>query len=297
MKGIKIGHCNNDFTGVTVVICEDGATGGVDCRGGAPGTRETDLLSSQNTVDKINAVALCGGSAFGLAAADGVMRYLAERKVGFAAGNVKVPIVPGAVIFDINGDDIIYPDSEMGYTAAKNAAEDNQEQGSVGAGKGATVGKLLGPAFAAKGGVGLATVKTAHAEVQAIIVVNAFGHIFDSETGKVIAGAKMPDGSFVETDKFMLQNDILAFMKKFGANTTIGVVMTDAKLTKTQANKLASVAHNGLALSIKPVHTMLDGDTLFTMSTGKVEEEFNVLCVAAVEAVRKAVINAVTKGN
>lgn len=297
MKGIKIGHCNTEHTGVTVIIADGGAVGGVDVRGGAPGTRETDLLASHNTVERINAVVLCGGSAFGLSAADGVMRYLHSQGAGFDTGAHKVPIVAGAVLYDLQPDKLRYPDSDMGFGAAECAVEDNQEWGSVGAGKGATVGKVLGPMGVSKGGIGFGTVKTANAEVSAVVAVNAFGHVYDMTTGSIIAGAKMPDGTMLDTEQFLLTQDILALKSaamKGGVNTTIGTVVTNAVLTKPQANKLATVAHNGLAMSIKPVHTTLDGDTLFVMGTCEVNEDFDVLCMAAAEAVRRAVINAVT---
>ncbi|HEY8443977.1 MAG TPA: P1 family peptidase [Clostridia bacterium] len=293
MENVLIGHCNNDYTGVSVVIFPQGAVAGVDVRGSAPGTRETDLLRCGNTVKKINAVMLAGGSAFGLDAASGVMRYLHEKGWGFNTGKHIVPIVSAAILYDLHDGKLHYPDSEMGYTACKNAKEDNYQCGRIGAGKGATVGKVLGLFSSSWGGVGFASVKIGQAEVCALVAVNAFGDIFDCHNGRILAGAKLSLGEFLDTTNYILNNDLSAYQSQIGTNTTIGVVYTDAALDKEQVNKMASVAHDGLALAIRPVHTMLDGDTMFAASVGDKKAEFNSLLVGATEAVRLAVINAV----
>ncbi|HEY8423182.1 MAG TPA: P1 family peptidase [Clostridia bacterium] len=293
MENVLIGHCNNDYTGVTVVIFPQGAVAGVDVRGSAPGTRETDLLRCGNTVKKINAVMLAGGSAFGLDAASGVMRFLHEKGWGFDTGKHKVPIVTGAILYDLHDGVLHYPDSEMGYAACLNAKEDNYQCGRIGAGKGATVGKVLGLFNSSWGGVGFASVKIGQAEVCAVVAVNAFGDVFDCHNGRILAGAKLSLGQFLDTTNFILNNDLSSYKGSFGTNTTIGVVYTDAALDKEQVNKMASVAHDGLALCIRPVHTMFDGDTMFAASVGDKEAEFNSLLVGATEAVRLAVINAV----
>lgn len=291
MENVLIGHSNDDFTGVSVIIFPEGAVAGVDVRGSAPGTRETDLLRCGNSVQKVNAIVLAGGSAFGLDASSGVMRFLYEKGWGFNTGKHIVPIVSSAILYDLNDGKLHYPDSEMGYVACKNAKSDNFVCGRVGAGKGATVGKVLGLFYSCWGGIGVASVKVAQATVSAIVAVNAFGDVYDCNNGRIIAGAKIGDGEFLDTAKYMMTNDLSLY--KGGMNTTIGVVFTDAALNKEQANKLASVAHDGLAMSIRPVHTMLDGDTLFAASAGDKTAEFNSLCVGAAEAVRQAVINAV----
>ena len=291
MENVLIGHSNDDYTGVSVVIFPQGAVAGVDVRGSAPGTRETDLLRCGNAIQKVNAIMLAGGSAFGLDAAGGVMRFLHEKGWGFNTGKHIVPIVSSAILFDLNDGKLHFPDSEMGYVACKNAQSDTLTGGRIGAGKGASVGKVLGLFYSCWGGVGVASLKVGQATVSAIVAVNAFGDIYDCNNGRIIAGAKIGDGEFLDTAKYMMNNDLSMYTS--GTNTTIGVVFTDAALTKEQANKLASVSHNGLAMSIRPVHTMLDGDTLFAASTGDVKTEFNSLCVGAAEAVRLAVINAV----
>ena len=296
VPGIEVGHAQDvkGGTGCTVVICREGAVGGVDVRGSAPGTRETDLLRPTNLVKKIHAVALCGGSAFGLAAANGVMKYLEEQGVGFDAGVAKVPIVAGAVIFDLAyGDSQARPDENMGYQACKNASDGVVAQGSVGAGTGATVGKILGMKNSMKGGIGTASIRLpGGVVVGAIVVVNALGDVVEADTGRILAGARDPDTlKFIDSRRFLLENG--APGDAVAGNTTIGVIATNARLNKEQANKIASMAHDGLALAIRPVHTMLDGDTLFTLATGDIEADVNVIGTAAVEAVARAVVNGV----
>lgn len=292
-KGIKIGHAENDNTGVTVIVCEKGAMGGCDVRGGAPGTRETDLLKSEKVMDEVHAVALCGGSAYGLEAACGVMEYLKEQKIGFKISGKVVPIVPAAVIYDLNKPDYSWPSKKMGYWAAVTAVE-QPEFGSVGVGKGATVGKIRGDKNASKGGIGVGGVKILGVTITAVVAVNAFGDVVNPDTKEVIAGARGRSG-FINTEKAILDGSLLKLL--FGANTTIGCILTDAKLTKPEANKLASSGHNGLARTIRPVHTDYDGDTLFCLATGRKKVmNFMLLQVGAAEAVARAVLNAVSGG-
>jgi len=300
IPGIDVGHAHNidAGTGCTVVLCKKGAVAGVDVRGSAPGTRETDLIRPGNLIEKIHAVMLSGGSAFGLAAADGAMEYLEQNGIGFDVGKTKVPIVASAVLFDLYYKDWrIRPDKQMGYEACTNVRSAFFEQGSVGAGTGATVGKILGMKNSMKGGVGTASICIPNgAIVGAILAVNSFGDCIDPLTGEIIAGAKNPDtGGFLCTKSYMLSNGLNKTVSI--GNTTIGVVATNARLTKEQANKIASMAHDGLARSINPVHTMLDGDTIFVMSTCEVDAELNTLGVAAVEVVARAVVNAVKSAN
>lgn len=288
--GIEVGSAQNNEagTGVTVVLAGQGAVCGVDVRGSAPGTRETALLGQAKLVDTVHAVMLAGGSAYGLDAAAGVMQYLEEKDIGFDTGAAKVPIVPAAVIYDLAYKNAkIRPDKEMGYAACLNAGKIVQ-QGNAGAGAGATVGKALGMENSEKGGLGSACIRlNSGVSVGALIVVNAVGDIV--ENGGILAGARM-NGKYADTNKMMLSGvDVGSCL-----NTTIGVVATDAVLTKDTASKLAQAAHNGLALSISPSHTMQDGDTVFALGTQQKEADINSLIVACVEAVRRAVINAVT---
>lgn len=302
VEGIMVGHAQNDVsqTGVTVVLCKDpkGAVGGVDVRGSSPGTRETDLLRPTNLVTHVNAVVLAGGSAFGLESACGVMKYLKENNVGYETGFAKVPIVPSAVIYDLGCGKPDWPDMKMGYDACVNAAGGEIPVGCVGAGTGATVGKIRGMDHCAKSGVGTASIRISESVyVGAIVVVNALGDVYENE--KIIAGAGF-DGKYANTMEYLTKFN--PAIKSDGneriiGNTTIGVVATNAKLTKEEANKLAAISHDGLAISIRPVHTMYDGDTLFALSTDYVDMEsesvFLNICAAAVEAVREAVVDAV----
>jgi len=313
-KGITVGHAHNEHTGVTVILSKDGCVCGVEVRGGAPGTRETELLNPVKMMQQVQAVALCGGSAYGLDATGGVMDFLRERKQGYTvkAFDKIVPIVPAAVIFDLVGEGYHYPDKQMGRTACENACA-VPAFGAVGVGRGATVGKIRGIKHASKGGAGAATVCVMGVNVTAVVAVNAFGDVYDHTTGRIIAGARDSAGGFLDTNRTILNGQIMRLLfgtkgknKKDknapeetadnfeGANTTIGCIITDAKLDKVQANKLASIGHNGFAQSIKPVHTDYDGDTLFCMATGKKRVvNFAFLQVAAVEAVSKAVTAAV----
>lgn len=296
IDGIKIGNAQNfnGLTGCTVVICEEGAAAGVDVRGGAPGTRETDLLDPVNLVEKIHAVTLAGGSAFGLDAAGGVMQYLEERDIGFDVGVTKVPIVCSAVLFDlVIGDCKIRPDKLMGYQACENAQFNEHSEGNIGAGTGATVGKLFGPEYSMKGGLGCYALQVGELQVGAIIAVNCLGDVVDPDTGKIIAGALMADKTtFANTEEVMISR----YSEKknlFSGNTTIGVVVTNGKFTKSQMNKIASMAHNGYGRTMRPAHSMFDGDSIFTMATGKVEADINVVGLLAARVVEQAVLRAV----
>ncbi len=304
VQDIKVGHYTDraGITGCTVVLCESGAVGGVDVRGSAPGTRETDLMRPVNLVQEVHAVLITGGSAYGLDAASGVMRWLEEREIGFKVGVGVVPIVPAAVLFDLTiGDPKARPDAEAGYQACQSATDGPVVEGCVGAGTGATVGKLLGPKFATKSGLGTASVKIGKGiVVGAIVAVNAFGDVVDPDSGTIIAGTRKPVvGGFVNTVKQM-QGDLGQTLLGF-ANTTLAVVATNGYLTKEGANKVAQMAHDGLARSIRPVHTMFDGDTVFALATGKPPKKgrgvdpaiTTVVGTAAAEVLAQAVVRAV----
>jgi len=296
VAGIEVGHAQDlkGKTGCTVVLCRKGAIAGVDVRGAAPGTRETDLMRPGNLVEKVHAILLTGGSAFGLAAADGVVKFLEEKGIGFDTGSIKVPIVAAAVLYDLEyGSATARPDADMGYQACLNASSNNILQGSVGAGTGATVGKLFGMKSSMKSGIGTASISLPGGiVVGAIVAVNAFGDVVDPRTGNIIAGAVYPEtGEFVNTVDYIISSGKMYGFA--GTNTTIGVVATNAALNKEQANRLAMMAHDGLAKTIRPVHTMMDGDTLFTLSTGEINGDITAIGCAAVEAVARAVVNAV----
>lgn len=292
VPGILVGHAHDPvgMTGVTVVICEKGAGGGVDVRGSAPGTRETDLFQAEKTVDKVHALVLSGSSAFGLSAATGVMDYLAEKKIGFEVQGHVVPIVAQAVLFDLSvGDPDIKVTAEMGYEAAKNASTEEKRQGNVGAGTGATVGKIFGQASAMKAGLGSASVRRGDLVVSAMVAVNAVGDVYDFDN-QIIAGAKDPEGTgFLNTVETYKKRPV----KLEEGNTTIGIVATNAKLTKGQGNKTAQLAQNALARRIAPAHTAFDGDTIFVMATGDIEADITLVGILAVEAMEKALINGV----
>lgn len=289
--GFKIGHYDDEYTGVTVILSENGATGGVDCRGGAPGTRETDLLHNEKMMQKVNAIVLSGGSAYGLASTCGVMEYLRQKGVGYKSLGKIVPIVCGAVLYDLNQKEYHYPTAEYGLKACQNASK-TTVFGNIGAGRGATVGKIRGIKNACKSGIGAATEKVLGVTVTAIVAVNAMGDIVDDE-GKIIAGAKGKNGEFIDTEKCLAEGDVLKLA--FGTNTTIGCILTDAKLDKVDVNRLASISHNGLARAIRPVHTMYDGDTMFCMASGKRPvANLAVLQSAVVRATERAIQNAVS---
>jgi len=296
VPGIKAGHSQDlkAGTGCTVVICEKGATTGVDVRGGAPGTRETDLLNPVNLVDKAHAIYLGGGSAFGLDGASGVMKYLEEKEIGFDVVLTKVPIVPGAVLFDLGiGDYRVRPNARMGYDACLNASDAEVSQGNVGAGTGATVGKIFGGLRCMKSGLGTASFKSQELIIGAIVAVNCFGDVVDPESGEIIAGVLSEDKkSFANTMSF-LRNFPQKTKDNFSKNTTIGVIATNAKLTKAGATKVAMIAQDGYARTISPAHTMFDGDTIFCMATGEVEAGVNVVGAITAEVMARAIVKAV----
>lgn len=297
---IKVGHAHNidAGTGCTVVISENGATAGIDVRGGAPGTRESDLLNPVNLVEKIHAIVLSGGSAFGLDAASGVMQYLEERDVGFDVQVTKVPIVCGAVLFDLAvGNHRIRPDKEMGYQASRNATNLACAEGCVGAGTGATVGKILGPERSMKSGLGCYAIQVDELKIGAIVAVNCLGDVIDPETGERLAGLLDDDlTQLADTEEIMIQS---CTEKKnlFAGNTTIGIIATNAILTKSQATKLASMAQNGYARTMRPAHSMVDGDTIFTMATGHIEADVSVLGLLSARVMERAIIAAVKKAH
>jgi L-aminopeptidase/D-esterase-like protein len=306
VPGIRVGHAHDAeaLTGCTVVLCEEGAVGGVDQRGGAPGTRETDPLRPMHLVQKAHAVVLAGGSAFGLEAATGVVRYLEEKGIGFDTRVAKVPIVPAAILFDLGmGRSDVRPDAAMGYAACMNATAQAPGEGNVGAGMGASVGKILGPAGAMKSGIGSASIDLGGAlVVGAIVAANPLGDIVDPQTGEILAGARPAKvgplhvggaGPFADTllvMKTLLGKVALGFAAR--ANTVIGVVATNAALSKEEANKVAQMAHDGLARAVRPAHTMLDGDTLFALSTGKKKADVSIIGAYAAEAVALAIVRA-----
>jgi L-aminopeptidase/D-esterase-like protein len=300
VQGIKVGHytLKTRPTGCTVILCEGGAVAGVDVRGSAPGTRETDLLNPINMVQQVQAVILSGGSAYGLDTATGVMRYLESKGIGFKIGAGVVPIVPAAILMDLGfgGDFKIRPNADSGYEACLAATNNPVAQGNIGAGAGATVGKMFGPKFAMKGGLGSASIKVGNTGivVGAIVAVNAVGDITNPKTGKIIAGARAETGGF--------RNAMAEVMKGYrvalnpGANTTIGVVATNATMEKVQVSKVAQMSHDGYARAIDPVHTPGDGDTIFALATGalKVNVNHGMIGALAAEAMAQAIIRAIT---
>jgi L-aminopeptidase/D-esterase-like protein len=307
IPGILIGHAQDEvaLTGCTVILCEKGAVGGVDQRGGAPGTREVDALHPMHLVNKVNGIVLAGGSAFGLDAASGVMRYLEGKGVGFDTRVVKVPIVPAAILFDLGvGRSDVRPDAAMGYQACQNASADPPEEGNAGAGMGATVGKILGLGQCMKSGIGTASLEIgAGIVVGAIVAVNAFGDVIDPASGQIIAGARSRDvgplhigapGYFADTMQVMktlIGRTALGYGS--GKDTVIGVVATNASLDKETVNKVAQMAHDGLARTIRPAHTMLDGDTIFAIATGEHSADVNIVGAYAAEVFAQAILRAV----
>ncbi|MCL2807309.1 MAG: P1 family peptidase [Coriobacteriia bacterium] len=304
-QGVLLGHQSNKVaaTGCTVVLCPDGAVGSVAVRGGAPATRETDLLAPENLVEQVHAVLISGGSAFGLDAASGVMQYLEEKSHGFSFGQAVVPIVVGASLFDLDvGSATIRPDASMGYAAAASASECIQSTGNVGAGTGASVGRFLGSYSAMKGGVGIASTQVNDLLVSAVVAVNSLGNVFDRVNNRFLAGARIEqDGVQVIAEPTEVLPDLLCPQKELGkqataarTNTTIGVVITNATLCKAKALRAVSMAHDGLARTIYPAHTSFDGDALFALATGKVPAEQNVVGMLAALAVEQAILDAVT---
>jgi len=307
VPGVKVGHAQ-DFeaiTGCTVIICEKGAVAGVDQRGGAPGTRETDAIRPLHLVNKTHAIMLAGGSAYGLDAASGAMKYLEEKNIGFDTGVARVPIVPSAILFDLAiGNPHIRPDAVMGYQACQNSSTDAVLQGCVGAGTGAVAGTALGVPQSTKSGIGSASIDIGGGVIiGALIAVNPFGDVFDPNNGKILAGARTikkgpiqigENGIFADTRQ-LLKSTIGKAALSFATsrNTVIGVVATNATLDREQANFLAQMAQDGLALAIRPSHTLFDGDTLFALSTGSLKVDVNVIGTFAVDVVVQAIQNAV----
>lgn len=301
VQGIKVGHYTlpNRPTGCTVILCEAGAVGGVDVRGSAPGTRETDLLNPVNSVQKVHAVVLSGGSAFGLDTATGVVRYLEEKGIGFDVGVARVPIVPAAILFDLQvGDARIRPDREAGYQACRAASNGAVPEGSVGAGAGATIGKMFGAASCMKGGVGTSAIKLSSGlVVGALVVVNAVGDVVDPGTGKLLAGARTPDGkSLINTSEALRKGGLTRSLFD-GDNTTLGVVATNARLTKPEATRIAQMAHDGVARAINPAHTPWDGDAIFALATGVLSPpvSFGLVGALAADVVSQAILRAVLR--
>ena len=296
IKGVKVGQYENQeaATGCSVVIVENGATAGVDVRGGGPATRETDLLNPINMVQQIHAVMLSGGSAFGLDAASGAMQYLEEHGVGFDMSVARVPIVCGASLFDLSvGNPHIRPDKEMGYKACQDSENDLIKEGNYGAGCGASVGKLLGFEHAMKGGIGTYGVQVGNVQVAGIVAVNACGNVIDYQTQEILAGVNI-DKKCVSASQIIL--DQMDQLRKLpDGNTTIGCIVTNVKLTKSQCTKIAGMSHNGYAKSIDPVHTMSDGDTIFVLSTNEVDGMVDAVGILAVEVISKCIQRAIKK--
>ena len=297
VPGFKVGHATNltAATGCTVIICPPHTVGGVDVRGGAPGTRETDLLQPQNHVSEVSAIVLSGGSAFGLASAQGVVQYLEENGLGYKSGTgFIVPIVPAAILFDLRlGDSSIRPDPNMGYKAAQTASSDEVQQGTVGAGTGALCGAMRGSEFATKGGLGSASIEIADGLwVGAIVAVNAVGDVLD-EHGNIMAGLRDEDDNFVgmlNALKMFAQNPPQIDATE---NTVIGAVATNAKLTKAQTTKVAQMAHDGIARAINPAHTMHDGDTIFALASGEIPADTTLIGAFAAEVMAQAIRNGI----
>ena len=299
IKGTKVGHAQNfeGATGCTAIICEKGAFAGVDVRGGGPASRETELLKPVNMVQQIHCVMLSGGSAYGLEAGDGAMQYLEEQDVGFDVGVAKVPIVCGASLFDlVVGDPKCRPDKAMGYEACKNAGTCEPAQGNVGAGTGASCGKYLGIDRMCKSGLGIYAVQVGEIQVAAVVATNPLGDIVDWDTLKPLAGLMTEDKSALASTEQVMYEELGKARDVWKGNTTIGCIITNAKLDKSQCNKLASIAHNGYARTIRPVHTSADGDTIFVMSTAEVECNPDALGCLATEvmgrAINRAALNA-----
>ena len=297
IKNIKIGQAENAEagTGCTVFICEEGMAAGLDVRGGGPASRESQLLNPLAAIQKIHAIVLAGGSAFGLGAANGVMKCLEERDIGYDVKVTKVPLVAQSDLFDLKlGDAFTRPDPEMAYEAARRALDEpNYRDGNYGAGCGATVGKAGGMDTCMKTGVGSCAVEIGELQVGAVVALNAFGDIFDWETGKKIAGLLNEDKTGFRSTKDLMRASIDVVENRFAGNTTLAVVITNAELDKTQLTKIAGMAHDGYARAIDPVHTSVDGDSIYAVSVGNVKADMNIVGITAAEVVSKAIKNAV----
>ena len=297
IEGVRVGHhtLTKRPTGCTVILCEEGAVAGVDVRGSAPGTRETDLLDPINSVQKIHAILLSGGSAFGLNAAAGVVRYLEERDVGFRTSHATIPIVPAAILYDLGlGDSAIRPDEQSAYSACQAASSGPIEEGCVGAGAGATVGKMFGFDRAMKSGLGSAAIRVGEITVAALAAVNAIGDIAEPGTGKLIAGARSKDGKSLANTMETLKTQPPSLQMKSGENTTLVVVATNAGFDKSAMTKIAQMSHDGLARAINPVHLPFDGDTVFALCSGKVHGvDLGLAGALAAEVTARAIVRGV----
>lgn len=307
VRGIEVGQAQDEeaLTGCTVIVCRKGAVAGVDVRGSAPGTRETDLLDPVNLVEKVHAIVLAGGSAYGLEAASGVMRYLEEKKIGFNTGAAKVPIVPAAILYDLAiGRADVRPDAAMGYRAAASASSSAPTEGNVGAGMGASVGKMFGSSLAMKAGLGTASLDIGGGMiVGALVAVNAWGDVIDPQTNQIIAGLRSGKVGPLRVGGKKPFADTLAMMKSpvgrgvlgltSRTNTVIGVVATNADLTKSQATKVAQMAQDGIARAIRPAHTMLDGDVVFALATGAKKADVSTVGACAAAVMAEAVIRGI----
>ena len=298
IKGLHIGQTEDAAagTGCTVLICERGMSAGLDIRGGGPASRDTHLLDPLTAAQTIHAVVLGGGSAFGLGAADGVMAYLEERNIGFDVGVTKVPLVAQSDIFDLTvGDKSVRPDRAMGYAAAKNAMEaPNYRDGNYGAGCGATVGKLAGMETCMKSGIGSYAVQLGPLQIGAIVVVNALGDVYDWKTGRKMAGLLKPDKRGFRDSVALMEESIAIHENRFAENTTIGAIVTNAAFTKTQLCKIAGMAHNGYARSIRPVHTSADGDSIYALSVGDISADIDLVGTLAAQVMSEAILRGVT---
>ena len=298
IKGLCIGQMEDADagTGCTVLVCERGMAAGLDIRGGGPASRDTHLLDPLTAAQSIHAVVLGGGSAFGLGAADGVMAYLEKRDIGFDVGVTKVPLVAQSDIFDLTvGNKSVRPDRAMGYAAAKNAMEaPNYRDGNYGAGCGATVGKLAGMETCMKSGIGSYAIQLGPLQIGAVVVVNALGDVYDWKTGRKVAGLLTPDKKGFRDSVALMQESIAVHENRFAENTTIGAVVTNAAFTKPQLCKIAGMAHNGYARSIRPVHTSADGDSIYALSVGDVSADMDLVGTLAAEVMSEAILRAVT---
>ncbi|HEX9652607.1 MAG TPA: P1 family peptidase [bacterium] len=299
VPGIRVGHAHNEAgkTGCTVILPDNGAVAGIDIRGSAPGTREVETLKPVRLVPKIHAILLTGGSAFGLDASGGVQQFLEERNIGYDVGITRVPIVPSAVIFDLReGDPRIRPDKPMGYAAALNATTKPPAEGRVGAGRGATVGKVAGYEFRMKGGIGTNSAKVGEVHIGSLVVVNALGDVVDPNSGMIIAGARDPNSNgFINCEKYLKSHAVEPF--PIATNTTLAVVATDAALTKEEAIKVAQMAQDGLSRALRPAHTPFDGDLVFCLSVGQQRGNIMSIGVVAAELVAAAIVRAVMVSN
>ena len=300
VPGLKVGHADDDeaLTGCTVVLCPQGTIAGVDQRGGAPSTRETDLLRPMHLIEQVHAVLLSGGSAFGLDAAGGVMRYLEEQGLGFDVVVARVPLVPAAVLFDLDiGSPDVRPDAAMGYAACQAASDGAVEQGCVGAGMGARVGGMLGSQFATKSGIGSASIDLGSGlRVAALVAVNAGGDVLDPDSNKILAGLRQPPDGKQFADMLVVMKSMVGQpmpARTSNGNTVIGVLASNARLNKEHTNKVAQMAHDGLAQVIRPAHTMFDGDTIFALSTGEIEADVNTVGAYGAQVMAAAILNGV----